>query len=199
MRACREGAALPPVPSRDPPAHVPEAASYAGHYGGPAGRSMDFAADGGRLFLLHKGARVPLQPSLEPKDAFTVLHPDYAHFEILFSRAAGTDKGAVLEASWGEDWVVAAGHKGPAEFNIPEDWRRYVGHYRNEDPWIGSNRIVLRKGKLWLNGVIPLEPAAEGRFYLRDEPGSPEWVDFSDFVGGRALHMRLSGADLWRT
>jgi hypothetical protein len=51
---------------------------------------------------------------------------------------------------------------------------------------------------LWLNGVVPLEPAADGRFYLRDEPTSPEWVGFSDIVNGNAMRMRLSGADLAR-
>jgi hypothetical protein len=33
---------------------------------------------------------------------------------------------------------------------------------------------------------------------LRDEPDSPEWVSFSDIVNGRAMRMRLSGADLLR-
>jgi hypothetical protein len=54
------------------------------------------------------------------------------------------------------------------------------------------------RGRLWLNGVVPLEPAGDGRFYLRDEPASPEWVGFSDIVNGSAMRMRLSGADLAR-
>jgi hypothetical protein len=33
---------------------------------------------------------------------------------------------------------------------------------------------------------------------LRDEADSPEWVSFSDIVNGRAMRMRLSGADLQR-
>jgi hypothetical protein len=81
---------------------------------------------------------------------------------------------------------------------VPDEWRSYTGHYRNEDPWIGSARIAIRSGKLWLNGVVPLEPARNGRFYLRDEPDSPEWLSFSDIVNGRAMRMCLSGADLQR-
>jgi D-alanyl-D-alanine carboxypeptidase len=198
MRACREGTALPDVPARNPSWRVPSAAEYAGSYAGAGGRTLDIVAEGDRLFLMHQGTRVPLEASLEPQNAFTVLHPEYAHYEILFGRAGTDGKGPVVEAGWGEDWFTSAGYQGPREFKVPAEWHRYLGHYRNEDPWVGSNRVVLRKGQLWLNGVVPLEPAADGRFYLRDEAKSPEWVAFSDFVNGSAMRMRLSGADLAR-
>ena len=198
MRACREGAVLPEVPASDPPLRVRTAADYAKRYTGAGGRTLDIVAEGDRLFLMHQGTRVPLEPSIEPEDAFTVLHPDYAHYEILFSRAGLDGKGPVVEAGWGEDWFVASGYNGPRDFKVPTEWSRYPGHYRNEDPWVGSNRVVLRRGKLWLNGVVPLEPAGDGRFYLRDEPASPEWVSFSDFVNGSAMRMRLSATDLAR-
>jgi hypothetical protein len=45
---------------------------------------------------------------------------------------------------------------------------------------------------------VPLEAAAAGRFYLRDEPASPEWVGISDIVSGAAMRMQLSGAELKR-
>jgi CubicO group peptidase (beta-lactamase class C family) len=198
MRACREGSALPEVPARDASLRVAAAADYAGRYTGAGGRTLTIVAEGDGLFLIHKGTRVPLEPSLEPEDAFTALHPDYALYEILFSRAGKDGKGPIVEAGWGEDWFVSAGYTGPREFHVPAEWSRYPGHYRNEDPWVGSARIALRRGKLWLNGVVPLEAAADGRFYLRDEPDSPEWVGFSDFVNGSAMRMRLSGADLAR-
>jgi CubicO group peptidase (beta-lactamase class C family) len=198
MRACREGSALPDVPAAEPPLRVQAAADYVNRYLGSAGRTLDVVAEGDRLFLMHKGTRVPLEPSLEPQDAFTVLHPEYAHYELLFGRAHADGTGPVVEAGWGEDWFAAAGYAGPREFKVPAEWNQYLGHYRNEDPWIGSNRIVLRKGQLWLNGIVPLEPSADGRFFLRDEPASPEWVDFSNIVNGNAMRMRLSGADLTR-
>jgi hypothetical protein len=198
MRACREGAALPEVPAAEPPLRVQAAADYVNRYVGSGGRTLDIVAEGDRLFLMHKGSRVPLEPSLEPQDAFTVLHPEYAHFELLFGRAGADGTGKVVEAGWGEDWFAITGNTGPRDFKAPAEWNRYLGHYRNEDPWIGSNRIVLRKGRLWLNGIVPLEPSADGRFFLRDEPASPEWVSFSDIVNGNAMRMRLSGADLTR-
>ena len=127
-----------------------------------------------------------------------MLHSNYAHYPLLFTRGGANGQGPVVEAGWGEEWYVASGYKGPRAFKVPDDWLQFTGHYRNEDPWIGSVRIVLRRGKLWMNGVIPLEPAENGRFYLRDEPDSPEWVSFSDLVNGRTMQMRLSGNVLWR-
>jgi D-alanyl-D-alanine carboxypeptidase len=198
MRACREGTALPDVPARKSPLRVESAGDYAGHYAGAGGRALDIVADGDRLFLIHKDVRVPLEPATEPEDAFIVPHSDFAHYPLLFGRAGTGRKGPAVEVGWGEDWFVTARYSGPREFTVPVEWHRYPGHYRNEDAWIGSNRIDLRRGKLWLNGTVPLEPAADGRFYLRDEPASPEWVGFSDFANGQAMRMRLSGADLAR-
>jgi D-alanyl-D-alanine carboxypeptidase len=197
MRACREGTALPDIPARKSPLHVESAGDYAGHYAG-AGRALDIVADRDRLFLIHKDARLPLEPAIEPEDAFIVPHADFAHYPLLFGRAGASRKGRAVDVGWGEEWFVSARYSGPREFTVPVEWHRYPGHYRNEDAWIGSNRIDLRGGKLWLNGTVPLEPAADGRFYLRDEPASPEWVGFSDFANGKAMRMRLSGADLAR-
>jgi hypothetical protein len=200
MRACRAGSALPEPPPPSPARRVAAAGRYAGRYEGGAGRMLDIVAEGDHLYLTRADAKVPLEPAIEPENAFTVLHPDYAHFALLFGSGSGDggDKSRFAEAGWGEEWFAAPEYKGARSFKAPEEWRSYTGHYRNEDPWIGSARIALRSGKLWLNGVVPLEPAQNGRFYLRDEADSPEWVSFSDIVNGRAMRMRLSGADLLR-
>ena len=198
MRACREGTSLPDVPAHKPSLYVESAGDYAGHYMGTGGRALTIVADGSRLFLVHKDLRVPLESAIEPDDAFIVRHPDFAHYPLLFGRAGAGGKGPAVEVGWGEEWFAIARYSGPRDFKVPVEWGRYPGHYRNEDAWIGSNRIDVRKGRLWLNGTVPLEPAADGRFYLRDEPQSPEWVGFSDFANGKAMRMRLSGADLAR-
>jgi hypothetical protein len=62
---------------------------------------------------------------------------------------------------------------------------------------IGSLRVVLRKGQLWLDGAIRLESAAR-RFYLTDEEHSPEWISFGEIVNGRCMRIKSSGSDLWR-
>src|SRR3984885_1020487 len=198
MRACRTGSAPPEPPPPSPALRVSAAGRYAGRYEGRAGRTLNIVAEGDRLYLTREDAKVPLEPAIETENAFTVLHPDYAHFALLFGSGGGDAKGPFAEAGWGEDWFATAEYKGARSFKVPDEWRSYAGHYRNEDPWIGSARIAVRGGKLWLNGVVPLEPAPNGRFYLRDEPDSPEWVSFSDIVNGQAMRMRLSGADLQR-
>jgi hypothetical protein len=63
---------------------------------------------------------------------------------------------------------------------------------------VGSHRIVLREGTLWLDGAIPLEPTGDGRFWWRNEPTSPEWVGFADVIGGRAMRLVVSGDHLVR-
>lgn len=197
MRACREARALPALPAPAMSTRVERASDYAGHFSAPNGRTLETVAEGDRLYLMHNGARVPLEPTAEVDDGFTVLHPDFATYSLLFSRAANDEKGPFIEVGWGEDWFVSSNHPGPREIAAPKEWQHYVGHYRSDDRWIGSSRIVLRRGKLWLNGVVPLEAAA-GRFYLRDEPQSPEWVSFHDFVDGHAMRLCQSGASLAR-
>ncbi len=103
----------------------------------------------------------------------------------------------MVEASWGGDWYTNAKYKGEKHFNAPKEWQSYVGHYRNENPWIGSIHIVLVKGRLMIDGMMPLEAAGD-RFNLRDEPHSPEWIQFGEVVNGRCMRLKLSGEDMWR-
>jgi hypothetical protein len=69
---------------------------------------------------------------------------------------------------------------------------------RNENPWLGSCRIVLRKGTLMVDGVVTLKAGYDGMFFLQDEEHSPEWIRFGDVVNQRAMHLKLSGLDFWR-
>ena len=196
MRAQRNSAALPAMPEPDPPARVANAADYAGTYRYEAG-TLEVVADGDRLWILHEGARVPLERQGEP-DRFLVRHPAFDRFVLLFGREnPAVTPSAVVEAAWGGDWYRNAKYAGPATFGHPREWDAYVGHYRNESPWVGSSRIVIRKGKLWLDGTTPLE--ADGDlFRLRDDPHNTEWIRFGEVVNGRCMRIRISGSDLWR-
>jgi hypothetical protein len=196
MRAQRAGKSFPAMPALDPPTKVENAAQYAGSYRSADGRSLEFVADGNNLFLVHQGKRVPLESGGE---TFTVLHPDFDRFPLVFGRADEKDpKSAVVEAAWGNDWYTNDKYSGPRQFDHPKEWDSYLGHYRNENPWIGSTHIVIRKGKLMMDGVVPLEAAGDGSFNLRDEDKSPEWVRFGEIVNGKAMRLKLSGEDLWR-
>jgi len=125
-------------------------------------------------------------------------HRAFDRFALVFGREEPARPASqVVEVAWGGDWYRSAAYSGPVSFEYPKEWNACVGHYRNESPWIGSVRIVLRKGRLWLDGTIPLE--ADGRlFRLRDNPYNAEWVRFGEVVNGRCMRIRISGSDLWR-
>ena len=199
MRAQREGKPAPQMPAPSPATRVDNAADYAGVYEGGDGRRLDLLAEGQGLFLRHQGRRVPLEAAPGAVDTFTVVHADFERFALVFGRKDAKDpKSAVVEAGWGGDWYAGAGYTGSRQFDYPPAWEGYVGHYRNENPWIGSTRVVLRKGRLMIDGVVPLEAGEDGRFHLRDEPYSPEWIRFGEVVNGKAMRIKLSGEDLWR-
>ena len=196
MRAHRKGVSLPSMPEADLPARVTNASDYAGTYIG-GNRSLEIQADGERLFVMHEGARVPLE-RLSEQDRFIARHHALDRFAFVFGRKdAKVADSAVLEVSWGGDWYRNAKYDGPVGFNYPKEWESYVGHYRNENPWFGSLRIVINKGRLMIDGTMPLEADGE-LFRLRDSPRNTDWIRFGEVVNGKCMKLKLSGADLWR-
>lgn len=196
MRAQRAGAALPAMAEADDPLTVKNAADFAGDYSGVKG-GLQLVAEGERLFVLHGGARVSLE-RLSDADRFVARLPALDRFAFAFGRRDPEDPASpVVEVTWGGDWYRNEKYVGPDEFDYPNEWDGYVGHYRNESPWIGSVRIVVRKGKLMIDGTIPLEPDGE-LFRLRDSPRNTEWIRFGELVNGRCMRIRFSGNDLWR-
>jgi hypothetical protein len=199
MRATRAKKALPAAPPVNSATQVENAMEYAGTYKSPEGRTLEVVAENQQLFLQHGAKRVPMEVALGAPDGFTALHEDFTRFVLVFGRADSKDpKSPVVEAGWGSDWYVNSRYKGPSHFNHPAEWDAFTGHYRNESPWIGSSRVVIRKGQLMLDGVVPLEAAPNGVFYMRDEEHNPEWAQFFDAVNGKTMRMKLSGEDLWR-
>jgi hypothetical protein len=188
MRAHLKGAALPPMPEPDSALRVANASDYAGAYQGDAGR-LEFEADAERLFVLRGGERIALE-RLGEDDRFLARHPALERFALAFSREdPAAPGGAVVEVGWGGDWYRNERHSGPSRFEHPKDWDAYVGHYRNESPWIGSLRIVIRKGRLMIDGVTQLEPEGD-LFRLRDTPYNTEWIRFGEVSGRRPGHLR---------
>src|SRR5581483_7560697 len=134
MRAQRASKSLPAMPALNPPTKVENAADYAGQYHSQDGRMLEFVADGDKLFLVREGKRAPLESA---GDSFNVLHPDFERFPLVFGRADDKDpKSAVVEAGWGGDWYTNSKYSGPRQFSYPKEWNAYLGHYRNENPWI---------------------------------------------------------------
>lgn len=199
LRAATEGKKLPTAPEADDPMRVPNAADYAGEYTAPDGRKLIIRAQGERLMAENGGLTFELEKKGD--DRFLALGKTAVFFPVLFTRVDTKDpKSAVAEAAYGPHWYANGKYSGPREFPTPELFKQFVGHYRNDEPWTGSTRVVLRKGKLWLDGEVPLEqsPTQPNLFHLRDEPTNPEVVRFLHVIDGKAQMIKLSGTDLWR-
>ena len=197
MRAKRNSKTLPASPPPNSPIAVKNASDYAGTYQSGGGRSFEIAANGENLFMQYQGEHMTLEAA--GGDMFIVPHADFQHFLLVFGRADVKDpKSPVVEAGSGGEWFTNSKYAGPKTFEYPKEWDRFVGHYRNENPWVGSARIVLRKGKLLVDGVVGLEAGDNGMFTLQDEENSPEWIRFGDIVNEGSMHLKFSGEDLWR-
>ncbi|HWM91523.1 MAG TPA: serine hydrolase domain-containing protein [Thermoanaerobaculia bacterium] len=162
---------IPAAPAFDDPFKVANAADYAGTYTAPGGQNLVIASAGDRLELVHKGERLPLERAAP--DHFLVSDDAFPLFPLSFGREGN----AVVEVSYGGDWYAGERYTGPKTFETPPEWQAWAGHYRNEDPWQGSVRIVLRKGRLWI-GPTPLVPLGPGLFRIGEEEHSPDRVRF---------------------
>jgi D-alanyl-D-alanine carboxypeptidase len=194
LRAAVRGEELPPLPDEADPTAVENAADYAGTY--RAGeRSFVLEAAGERLLLRHGADRVALEP--QDDDSFLVDHPDFARFLLRFGRA----EGQVSETFHGGDWYVHERYAGPANFDTPEEWNAYPGHYRAHNPWLSNFRVVLRKGALVFikpdGEEEPLTPLEPGCFRI-GAAGSPERLRFDAIAGGQALRANRSGCYYYR-
>jgi CubicO group peptidase (beta-lactamase class C family) len=193
MRARVESKKLPAAPAPDSEFEVTNAADYVGTFKGERGQ-LEFVRDGAKLFLVRADKRTQLQRLATP-DQFHIDTPEFARFPLAFGRK--TADGPVVEVSCGDAWYTTDAYDGPRQFNVPEVWRSYVGHYRSEDPWIGSLRVLILKGRLMLDGLTPLELDGD-LFRLRDELSNTEWIRFGEIVNGKCMRLKYSGVDLWR-
>ena len=195
-RAVTKSSTLPSLPAPESPARVPNAVDYAGEYKPESGSSLVIAAEADRLWLVHRGVRVPLE--LRGRDRFFVNHPDFALFLLTFTRDA--DK-QVTEAAWGDRWFAGARYKGEAPVTPSPAWRALTGHYRTTHAWFNNFRIVLRKGQLLLispsGGEQVMVPVGD-EFALEDKE-SAERITFDTVVNGSALRATLSGVPYYRT
>jgi D-alanyl-D-alanine carboxypeptidase len=186
LRAAREGRALPDAPAFDNPARVEKASAYAGTFTSPEGRTLALEADGETVWLRADGERTRL---VRARSADTFLAPG-SRF-ALFPIEVGREGDAVAEVAWGGEWYAGPAYTGPHSFETPAEWRAYVGAYRNDSPWYGTARVVLRKGRLLAAGE-PLVPIGDGLFRVGDEATGTERVRFADVVGGRARRLFFS-------
>ena len=193
LRATLDEKDLPAMPAMLSPAdEIQNANDYAGTFTSSDRKKLTLVAEGTKLLLIHGGKRIALERV--GRDDFIVKHPDFEMFTLDFGR----DQNAVVEAFHGAEWFTNDRYSGPKTFSYPQEWNGYVGHYRNDSAWFGSVRALLRKGKLTLDGA-PLTPLEPGVFRVGAENWSPERVSFYHVIEGRALYMKLSGVEFYRT
>lgn len=192
MRARAENKKAPAAPAPDSEFEIANAGDYVGVFAGERGK-LEFAREGTKLFLVRAGQRIQLERA-DSDDQFSVSAPDLGRFPLIFGRKG--EKGPVVEVSSGDAWYTAAAYDGPRQFQVPEAWRSYVGHYRSEDSWMGSLRVFILKGRLLIDGT-PLELDGD-LFRMRDEPSNTEWIRFGEIVNGKCMRLKYSGVDLWR-
>lgn len=197
MRAHRGNKSLPAPPPIKPATEVENASDYAGTFQSSQGKTLVLVADGHQLFLQHRQQRIALENAGDAN--FVVPHADFSRFLLVFGRAdAKNPKSPVIEVGWGGDWYVKPEYSGSKAFDYPKEWDAFVGHYRNENNWIGSMRIVIRKDQLLVDGASALAPQKDGTFRMQSDEADTEWIQFHDVVDGHAQRLKLSGEDLWR-
>ena len=193
LRATIDGKDLPSAPGTSTlPDQVPNAADFAGTFNSTDGTKLILTAEGGKLWLTAGTQRVALERA--GGDRFIVKHPDFDLFTLEFGR----DHNVVVEAFHGPRWFRHERYAGPRAFDYPKEWDAFAGHYRNDSPWFGSARIFTRKGKLTADGT-PLTPLGDGLFRVGAEEWSPERLGFGPVVNGRAMRMKVSGVEFYRT
>src|SRR5215207_1533341 len=195
LNAERAGRELPAPPAAlPPPDEVKNAEGYAGTYTAPDGRQRVLLALRGGLLLVNKTGAVALERSGGP-DSFIVRHPEFELFRLVFTREGGK----VTEAGHGPDWYTNDRYKGPRAFEHPKEWEAFAGRYRHESAWYGSTRVVLRRGRLWLEGEQELVPLPDGSFSIGPPEETAERIRVLDVEGGRALRMNVSSTIYYRT
>ena len=193
LRATVNGKDLPSAPGTSTlPDQVPNAADFAGTFNSTDGTKLILAAEGDKLWLTTGTQRVALERA--GGDRFIVKHPDFDLFALEFAR----DRSLVVEAFHGPRWFRNERYAGPKTFDYPKEWEAFAGHYRNDSPWFGSARIFMRKGKLTADGS-PLTPLGDGLFRVGAAEWSPERLAFGAVVNGRAMRMKASGVEFYRT
>lgn len=206
VRACISDAPLPEVWAPPAATAIPYAAEFSGDYRGYGGATLSVAPDGDglRIGLGDASARLERDPLAEPTDFFLVVDPDLDRFPLRFGRNAD---GRVVEAFHGNTWFRGDRYEGPEPVEPPTEWLACPGLYRNDDPWMPTLRVVLRKGKLALQwpvelsdeaGEAELEPLEDGWFAVGEE-WQPRRIRFVAVVEGAAVIAEFNGGRWFRS
>ncbi|HZV76875.1 MAG TPA: serine hydrolase domain-containing protein [Candidatus Babeliales bacterium] len=189
LRAQSLGQPLPPAPPAPDPAHVAQAADYAGTYTAAGGAVLRVAGAGDRLRLEDGSATFTLYP--RGPGLFWTDDPNYTMFLIVFGRDANRK---IVELTYGSQWYPNERYRGPRSFSYPAGWNALVGRYENT--YFGSpaiTRVVIVKNRLTLDGTDRLVPLRDGNFAL----GSSV-VRFDSYAGSQPQRLSIDDTYLYR-
>ncbi len=202
VRCALTGVEAPDVDPPKAPTRVERADEYVGAYRSPT-RSIRIEAEGGGLALLVGERRAGLEPFADLPDAFLVDDPGLDRWPLVFGR---DERGVVVEAFHGDDWMVNDRWNGDAPQPHPPAWEAFPGLYRRANAWSPTIRVALRKGRLivrWSDDVDePFEelvPLDDGWFHVGLEAWKPQWLRFEDVEDGRAGRLTLNGGTWYRS
>ncbi|GAC1656908.1 MAG: hypothetical protein NVS9B15_18160 [Acidobacteriaceae bacterium] len=196
LRAERESRPLPESPKLFDRTHIENAAEYAGTYTAPDSRTVVIAANADHLTWTENNRTIPIQTTFE--GTMFLDDPAYNRFPLLFARESANPKAAVTELALGPDWLTNERYRGPRTFPMPKHWQAFTGNYIADSPWLGSTRVITRKGKLWLDGAGELIPVGANIFRPAQPDFSPERIEFFLIGDGKARAMRITGSNLYR-
>ena len=187
---------------------IPDAESFVGEFVDPSGGAplrVRADADGLRISIGEASGRLERYPlTADAGDQFLVVHPELERFPLRFGRGA---EGRAVEVFHGDRWFRGAGYDGNEPGRVPEPWLAYPGLYRNDDPWMPTLRVVLRKGRLALQfpvelgdeaGDVELQPLEDGWFAAGEE-WEPRRIRFDRLVDDRAVVAEFNGGRWYRS
>jgi D-alanyl-D-alanine carboxypeptidase len=190
----------PPAPPDLPVNTIANVQDYAGVYTSSQGKRLEVVVHAAALIIQASTASISLERS--SGDVFLSTAPEWSHYPLIFGRDEGpsgsTANGRVVELAHGAEWYRNANYSGPTNYAEPPELKALTGFYQSDSPWGGSIRIVLRKGKLWADGMTILQPIGNALYRVGDDSFSPDTAQFLYIVEGKAQLLKWNGADLWR-
>jgi len=197
LRSALAGDVRLSVPKPKDPFEVENARKYAGTYVSARG-GIRVSASGKGLKLISSGGKSAHLQTVGDD----LFYADLKGFELFPIRFVAKN-GTFVEAVHGGDLYRKTGLRTVSEEGPQRGSRKYVGHYRSYNPWMGTFRVVDRGGTLMF--VLPsgeeheLVHIGEHEFRVGSDARIPERLLFDLFVDGEALRARLSGGSRFRT
>jgi D-alanyl-D-alanine carboxypeptidase len=192
LRARQERKSPPPPPPADAALTIANPEQYAGVYTAADGRRLEVRAAKDRLVLRADDQDIELQQAPEA-DQFIADHPKFALYPLVFGRAPAKSSPPVTDLAYGADSYFHADHPQTEPPAGSTALSGYAGQYYSESPWLGSARVVLRRGQLWWGGSAVLVPCGDRTFRIGPDSSSPDTLEFVNLVDGQARGLTYAG------